>query len=130
MMMSNKKNRAVALALLLAASSTEAFVPATNKPQISMASGNPATTPMIAGKTSFVGASMGPRIRASTTSLSMSSGNLLDRFFRVARSNLNKFVASIENPEKVIVQAVEDMQVSCCSTVLYRCWSCAPIVVV
>jgi len=50
----------------------------------------------------------------STTSLSMmaGNGNLVDRFFRVFRSNMNKFVSSIENPEKVIVQAVDDMQVS------------------
>ena len=40
------------------------------------------------------------------------NGNLFDRFYRVVRSNVNKFVASIENPEKVIVQAVDDMQVS------------------
>lgn len=48
----------------------------------------------------------------TTTSLSMvGNGNLFDRFARVMKSNINKFVSSIENPEKVIVQAVDDMQV-------------------
>jgi hypothetical protein len=48
------------------------------------------------------------------TALSMvnnNNGNLLDRFARVVKSNINKFVGSIENPEKVILQAVDDMQV-------------------
>lgn len=38
-------------------------------------------------------------------------GNPVDRFFRVVRSNVNKLVSNMEDPEKVIVQAVSDMQV-------------------
>lgn len=38
-------------------------------------------------------------------------GNPVDRFFRVLRSNGNKLVSNMEDPEKVIVQAVSDMQV-------------------
>jgi PspA/IM30 family len=38
-------------------------------------------------------------------------GNPVDRFFRVLRSNVNKLVSNMEDPEKIIVQAVSDMQV-------------------
>lgn len=41
-------------------------------------------------------------------------GSPVDRFFRVFRSNVNKLVSNMEDPEKVIVQAVSDMQVSHC----------------
>eukprot|EP00977_Amphora_coffeiformis_P016289 scaffold4990_cov176-Amphora_coffeaeformis.AAC.6 len=55
------------------------------------------------------------RHHASTTPLYMAAGigggsNLLDRFSRVMRGTLNKAVASVEDPEKIIVQAVNDMQ--------------------
>ena len=43
----------------------------------------------------------------STTALSM---NLFDRFSRVAKSNLNNVLKSLEDPEKIMNQAVEDMQ--------------------
>lgn len=36
--------------------------------------------------------------------------NLFDRFTRVAKSNLNNIVKNLEDPEKVMNQAVEDMQ--------------------
>lgn len=36
--------------------------------------------------------------------------NLFDRFSRVAKSNLNNIVKSLEDPEKIMNQAVEDMQ--------------------
>jgi hypothetical protein len=49
--------------------------------------------------------------RGSPTSLAM-KGNLVDRFVRVFNANLNKIVSGLEDPEKVIVQAVDDMQVS------------------
>jgi phage shock protein A len=39
-------------------------------------------------------------------------GNMLDRFVRVVNSNINRFISGIENPEKVIIQALDDMQVS------------------
>ena len=47
---------------------------------------------------------------ATATSLAM-KGNLVDRFVRVFNANVNKFVSGLEDPEKVIVQAVDDMQV-------------------
>ncbi|CAM9691762.1 unnamed protein product [Chrysoparadoxa australica] len=36
--------------------------------------------------------------------------NLGDRFMRVAKANLNSLLAKVEDPEKVLEQAVEDMQ--------------------
>ncbi|CAM9393096.1 unnamed protein product [Ascophyllum nodosum] len=45
--------------------------------------------------------------RSSGATLQM---NLVDRFFRVAKANLNSILQKIEDPEKVLEQAVEDMQ--------------------
>lgn len=92
---------------LLLTLSCVAFVPAT-KLQIA-SSGN-----MMIGepKSAFTPSVQGTVPTRSSTSLSMmvGNGNLIDRFARVMKSNINKLVASIENPEKVIVQAVDDMQ--------------------
>jgi len=38
--------------------------------------------------------------------------NLFDRFSRVAKSNINNVLKTLEDPEKILNQAVEDMQVS------------------
>lgn len=38
--------------------------------------------------------------------------NLFDRFSRVAKSNLNNILKNLEDPEKIMTQALEDMQVS------------------
>ena len=59
---------------------------------------------------------------SSSTALQM---NLFDRFTRVAKSNLNNILKNLEDPEKIMNQAVEDMQVRedvvwwkrCCSGV-------------
>lgn len=45
--------------------------------------------------------------RYSTTALQM---NLFDRFTRVVKGNLNSVLQSLEDPEKIMTQAVEDMQ--------------------
>jgi phage shock protein A len=37
--------------------------------------------------------------------------NLFDRFSRVAKSNLNNILQKLEDPEKIMTQALEDMQV-------------------
>lgn len=37
--------------------------------------------------------------------------NLFDRFTRVAKSNLNGILKQLEDPEKIMNQALEDMQV-------------------
>ena len=44
----------------------------------------------------------------SSTALSM---NLFDRFQRVAKANINNVLKNLEDPEKIMNQAVEDMQV-------------------
>jgi len=53
--------------------------------------------------------SSGPGIATSrgNTALQMA---LFDRFMRVSKANLNKVLSSMEAPEKIINQAVEDMQ--------------------
>lgn len=38
--------------------------------------------------------------------------NLFDRFQRVAKANLNNVLQNLEDPEKIMTQALEDMQVS------------------
>ena len=48
---------------------------------------------------------------STTSQLYLSNGFFLDRVTRVVKSNMNKLVSNIENPEKVINQAVIDMQV-------------------
>jgi hypothetical protein len=48
--------------------------------------------------------------RSSSTTLQMN--NLFDRFSRVAKSNLNNILKNLEDPEKIMSQALEDMQVS------------------
>ena len=37
--------------------------------------------------------------------------NLFDRFSRVAKANLNNVLKNLEDPEKILNQAMEDMQV-------------------
>jgi hypothetical protein len=49
------------------------------------------------------------RVRSSNTAMQM---NLFDRFSRVAKSNLNNILKTLEDPEKIMSQALEDMQVS------------------
>ena len=80
----------VALVLLMTSSSAEAFAPAT------MGSS------FVQTRTAFVG-------QSSSTMLNM---NLFDRFTRVAKANLNNVLKSLEDPEKILTQALEDMQVS------------------
>jgi hypothetical protein len=50
------------------------------------------------------------RRTASTTTTALQM-NLFDRFSRVAKSNLNNVLKSLEDPEKIMNQALEDMQV-------------------
>jgi phage shock protein A len=47
-------------------------------------------------------------VSISSSALQM---NLFDRFTRVAKSNLNNILKNLEDPEKIMNQAVEDMQV-------------------
>ena len=45
------------------------------------------------------------------TPLHMGGTSIMDRLSRVVKSNVNKWVSNIENPEKVINQSVNDLQV-------------------
>lgn len=48
--------------------------------------------------------------RSSSSSSSALSMNLFDRAARVAKSNINNVLKTLEDPEKIMNQAVEDMQ--------------------
>jgi hypothetical protein len=76
---------------LLAASSSQAFAPS-----------------FVANRHTLP-ATFGIAPSTSTTALQM---NLFDRFSRVAKSNLNNILQNLEDPEKIMSQALEDMQVS------------------
>lgn len=76
-----------ALCLALTASSSQAFT----GPQFQPLTRSPATTTV------------------SNVVLQM---NLFDRFARVAKSNLNDLANKLEDPEKIMDQAIEEMQVS------------------
>ena len=49
-----------------------------------------------------------PQGQRANTALQM---NLFDRFTRVAKSNINSVLKTLEDPEKIMTQALEDMQV-------------------
>jgi len=59
---------------------------------------------------------MGPQFRPvtspdlTTTSNVVLKINLFDRFARVAKSNLNDLAGKLEDPEKIMEQAIEEMQ--------------------
>jgi phage shock protein A len=92
-----------AMCLALTASSTQAFV-----------------SPSFVGRNNALPATYAPgaNLVASTTttdrstSTTLQMSNLFDRFSRVAKSNLNNILKNLEDPEKIMSQALEDMQVS------------------
>mmetsp|Transcript_21038 Transcript_21038/g.34797 ORF Transcript_21038/g.34797 Transcript_21038/m.34797 type:complete len:319 (-) Transcript_21038:188-1144(-) len=88
---------AAALVLLVASlRSTDAFAPSTTG------------SSFVQTRTAFVAPSTAPLApRLPNTALQM---NLFDRFTRVAKANLNSALKSLEDPEKILNQAVEDMQ--------------------
>lgn len=80
---------ALASSVLVLASCASAFAPATSG-------------------SSFVQSRVAFAPASSSTALQM---NLFDRFTRVAKSNINNILKNLEDPEKIMNQAVEDMQV-------------------
>jgi len=62
----------------------------------------------------FAPGSMGSSFFQTRTVLTYSSTtlhmNLFDRFTRVAKANMNNILKNLEDPEKILTQAVEDMQ--------------------
>jgi hypothetical protein len=73
--------------------------------------GTSAFAPVHRSQSAFLAPSI-PLPRAASTSSSTLHMNLFDRFQRVAKSNLNNILQNLEDPEKIMNQAVEDMQVS------------------
>jgi len=68
------------------------------------------TSEAFAPSSAFVGRTlMTPPPAASTTTTTLSM-NLFDRFTRVAKSNINNVLKNLEDPEKIMSQALEDMQ--------------------
>ena len=72
---------------------------------------------VIASSNAFApSSSFTPRTHSLTTTTTNNGSalhmNLFDRFSRVAKANLNNALKSLEDPEKILNQAVEDMQVS------------------
>ncbi|GKY96866.1 hypothetical protein MPSEU_000645700 [Mayamaea pseudoterrestris] len=63
--------------------------------------------PHLIGSSSFVPSIQQRPAFAPSSALHM---NLFDRFTRVAKSNLNNILKNLEDPEKIMNQAVEDMQ--------------------
>ncbi|KAL3922858.1 MAG: hypothetical protein SGARI_006353 [Bacillariaceae sp.] len=51
-----------------------------------------------------------PRVMMDQASATALHANLFDRFFRVVNANLNNALKTFEDPEKVMSQALEDMQ--------------------
>lgn len=82
----------LATSILLLVSSTQGFAP--HRPL---------------GSTAFLVQQRPASLPASSTALSM---NLFDRFTRVAKSNINNVLKNLEDPEKIMTQALEDMQVN------------------
>lgn len=83
-------------ALALAATNTHAFMPA--------------TTTTTTGRSTFTGTALSTPTFSTTSSTALQM-NLFDRFQRVAKSNLNNILKGLEDPEKIMNQALEDMQV-------------------
>lgn len=84
-----------ALVFLVASTTTEAFAPSTTG------------SSFVQTRTAFVAPSASLAPRLPNTALQM---NLFDRFSRVAKANLNSVLKTLEDPEKILNQAVEDMQ--------------------
>jgi hypothetical protein len=98
----------LALVLVSHGSDVQAFAPV-----------GPVSAAQTGTKTSFATSrNVAEAHRRTSTSLAM-KGNLVDRFVRVFNANINKIVSGLEDPEKVIVQAVDDMQVSNVYDTLY-----------
>ena len=55
-----------------------------------------------------------PTVAIRPTTSSALQMNLFDRFQRVAKSNINNVLKNLEDPEKILNQALEDMQVCSC----------------
>lgn len=100
---------AVALATLLAA--TDAFAPTSSllTPSSALVQRIPTSTDTTDSQQGFGAQSMSTSRRS--TSLQMAAGgNLFNRFVKVTQANANRVLQSLEAPEKIMEQALVDMQ--------------------
>lgn len=72
---------------------------------------------LIASSDAFAPSSFTPASSVKSSMRHVNNGsalqmNLFDRFSRVAKASLNDVLKKVEDPEKILNQAVEDMQVS------------------
>jgi hypothetical protein len=72
---------------------------------------------LIASSDAFAPSSFTPASSVKSSMRHVNNGsalqmNLFDRFSRVAKAGLNDVLKKVEDPEKILNQAVEDMQVS------------------
>ena len=70
----------------------------------------------VSSSQAFTGTQFRPLTRSSPAAAANGSNvvlhmNLFDRFARVAKSNLNELANKLEDPEKIMEQAIEEMQV-------------------
>uniref|UniRef100_A0A7S0BK35 PspA/IM30 family protein n=1 Tax=Rhodosorus marinus TaxID=101924 RepID=A0A7S0BK35_9RHOD len=81
-------------------------------PAFVVLSGGRITRPApVIGKSSFVDrVCAAPTPMATVNSRSRVQMNIVERFFRVVRANANKVVSGLEDPEKMITQAVGEME--------------------
>lgn len=116
----NRRSTAVIVALLITSSSRtiDAFVPVS---QSSFVIRHEAVVMAPSSKSSMImpppiptnrninnhGTNLDATTATSSTALQM---NLFDRFVRVTKGNMNKVLSSLEAPEKIMNQAVDDMQ--------------------
>eukprot|EP00591_Stephanopyxis_turris_P004976 CAMPEP_0195514498 /NCGR_PEP_ID=MMETSP0794_2-20130614/5864_1 /TAXON_ID=515487 /ORGANISM="Stephanopyxis turris, Strain CCMP 815" /LENGTH=314 /DNA_ID=CAMNT_0040642753 /DNA_START=46 /DNA_END=990 /DNA_ORIENTATION=- len=74
------------------------------------------TTSAFTPSSTFVRKTVGKSYQCANNNVARTYGgsalsmNLFDRFSRVAKSNLNNVLKNLEDPEKIMSQAVEDMQ--------------------
>jgi hypothetical protein len=94
----------VLVMLLAASSSVESFAPVTGS----------GATVKAAVPSSFTGNQVALHYgtEAKRSLLYMKSDNIFERVVRVAKANINNALKNLEDPEKVMTQALKDMQVS------------------
>lgn len=102
MMVQFSKNACIAIFLFTAASAGSATCFVAILPQNKIRAKTCFVDSTVDERTSSVGSNA-----RKSTALSM---NLFDRFQRVAKSNLNNILKGLEDPEKIMTQALEDMQ--------------------
>jgi phage shock protein A len=61
-------------------------------------------------KSSFLGKPAAVAIHPTSTTTTALSMNIFDRFSRVAKSGINDILKNLEDPERIMTQALEDMQ--------------------